>query len=194
MINFRYTLIHFSGINPILFSSLLTIEVNIRLYFVILKIFGFYEIFIMNTLSISVSWLVYAYLSSSEILLKQVMLLIAVTIAVGQINIFSYFMEIHNKTSFYFKYLSKQKAKWVMNILSNMKTGFLSFKENGILYMNKILYDHLKIKISDCNHVIDDSNEEFYLSNNDLIDCMPNSKELICLIINNLQYHDLSTI
>jgi hypothetical protein len=135
--NLRYPLINFLKVDTIIFYVFTTTEIVLRLILALLGIYNFLEFSILNVLTICSTWLIYAPVAPNNTFTTNMLLLMAYSIAIIVVIIFSYFLEKYNKRAFYFYYLNKQKTEWLENVLENMKTGFVSIKGNKFSYINE---------------------------------------------------------
>ena len=60
------------------------------------------------------------------------------------ISMFFYVIELQKKTSFYFQTMLKDQVKSLNNIFENTSIGYLSIKNNKIIYMNSFLKKSLQ--------------------------------------------------
>jgi hypothetical protein len=139
-INYRYAVTHFSSADATVFNLLVTVEMILRLTWIIFGLLGFCEMMILNFVTAALLWSIYFPIGyDNGDFMSYVFLRLVHTILLGFVTIFSYFYEKKDKTSFHYLYLFESKYKWFSNIFDNMNTGFLSLKGNKISYINQSL-------------------------------------------------------
>jgi hypothetical protein len=139
--NYRYAVTHFTSADASVYNLLVSVEMILRLTWIIFGLLGFCEMGILNFVTATVQWSIYFPIGyDSEDFMSYFFFRLVHSILLGFLTIFSYFYEKKDKTSFHYLYSFESKYDWFNNIFDNMNTGFLSLKGNKISYINNSFF------------------------------------------------------
>jgi hypothetical protein len=136
-VNIRIPLVIFMKTDWKVYFFLITLEIFVRMLWIMLQLNNFFEFFIVNCMIVISVWSVYGI--HPEVNNIHQYLSLANSISLSILLVFAYFLEKSHKKAFYYNYLNEQKAEWLQNVLDNMKTGYMSIQGENISYINNYL-------------------------------------------------------
>jgi hypothetical protein len=143
-INSRYALTHYTKVDLVLLMFIFSLEILFRLFWVIFGIQGFIENFILTCISIIIAWAIYVPTHFGNELTTSYFNNLGYTLILFVVMLLSYILERQQKNAFYFQIKAKTKTNWLLNVLDNMSTGFLSIRGDTISYVNSFFKNKLE--------------------------------------------------
>jgi hypothetical protein len=145
-INFRYPLIHFQKLSLVLYYTMLSFEMMVRLLWITTGILGFVESMVWNAFTTVALWGIYAPIGKDDGILENNMYLILGYSVLFFVHCaFAYFYEKKDRTSFYHSFFYERRMKWFNNTFENMNTGLLSLKGSNVTFVNNFLFYKLQM-------------------------------------------------
>ena len=138
ILNFLYPLLNYVKLNRVFVYGIFSLEVIIRIVWIITGIHGFIESVTICVVSSLAVWSVYSTIGKANFYEDNILLLLTRSICMLLVVVFAYFLEKNHKKAFYSDFLNKKKTEWLDNVLNKMNSGFFSVKEDKINYTNSI--------------------------------------------------------
>lgn len=155
--------------NCIIFSEFLFI-----CFWHFFRLIEFKESIIINVIILFISLLLTFLVPHSSISIDEA---ISSSVMIIGIIFSSYMITREAKKSFYFFHQLDIKNKWYENILNNLNTGFIHFKNNKIVFMNNTLIDKL--------HTLNQFDSYFIKGQNNVVS-EEQSRQILDFIISNI--------
>lgn len=152
-----------SNINIVFLNLAYFLELNFRMMWATYYLLSFYELLLLNFLSLAAIFSIVPYISPFESNIKGLEDLKTYVFILTFVSSFCYVLERQLRISFYYSWTSEKKAKWLSNVLNNMNSGFVSFKCDKIAFINIFLLKYLKI--FKMNNKLPTSKNDFMINN-----------------------------
>lgn len=152
-----------SNINIVFLNFAYFLELNCRMMWATYYLLSFYELLLLNFLSLAAIFSIVPYISHFETNIKGLEDLKTYVFILTFVSSFCYVLERQLRISFYYSWTAEKKAKWLSNVLNNMNSGFVSLKCDKIAFINIFLLKYLKI--FKMNNKLPRSKNEFRINN-----------------------------
>jgi hypothetical protein len=135
----RYPIVHYKLNEEMLNYLFFAIDIVFRLIWVFMGNISYLESLGISLIDIALLFM-WAGLSQTPENLKSAMIRnSAYSVTILLVGILAYLFEALNRRGYYYNHYIQKKNEWLMNVLENMNTGFISVKEGKIRYINKFL-------------------------------------------------------
>jgi signal transduction histidine kinase/CheY-like chemotaxis protein len=134
-VNYRYLFLFIYDVDVLLFVLLFTLETFFRLTWFFLGCIDFVPGVYLHVLSVALN---FGILSALFPMSKYFRLSIYAFIMLST-TLLAYFYIKEQKISFYFNFTLSLKNEWYESIMDNMNSGFISFRDTKIHFINKTL-------------------------------------------------------
>jgi hypothetical protein len=143
IIAFRFVIFQVLNVTPIFLFLEYTIEIVVRLFYVIASIHSFLESLVLNFISLSTVWILITLLIPEQFYKEEMKNTANYTLIIIFVVAISYFLERQQKEAFYYRWQADAKVRRLTNSYENLTSGFVSVKNGKISFFNKYLKEIL---------------------------------------------------